>query len=108
MIKIVVLLQRNGGLTHAEFADHWLGDHVEMAKELPGLRKYVTSLPEDPETSPYDGVAEVYFDSREALREAWATDLGERLVADEERLLERDECVRMVVEETVQLDTLSK
>jgi uncharacterized protein (TIGR02118 family) len=107
MIKVIVLLVRTDGLTHAEFADYWFGDHVEMAKALPGLRKYVTSLPADPEACEYDGVAEVYFESREALREAWATELGERLVEDERQFLDREACVRLVVEETVRVDDLA-
>jgi uncharacterized protein (TIGR02118 family) len=107
MIKVIVLLQRNERLTHEEFADYWLSDHVEMAKNLPGLRKYATSLPEDPATCEYDGVAEVYFETREAVKTAWETDLGDRLVEDERQFLEREQCLRMVVEETVQLDDIS-
>jgi uncharacterized protein (TIGR02118 family) len=104
VIKLVELLVRKDGLSHDEFAEYWLDEHSPIAAELPGLVKYTTSLPTDPERSPYDGVLELYFEDMASLRAAFDSPAGERTVADAEAFLEVGEGPRMIVEETVQVD----
>nr|WP_231751231.1 EthD family reductase [Halogeometricum sp. CBA1124] len=50
-------------MSHDEFRDYWLNEHVPLAKELPGLRRYRTAVPVTPDRSRYDGIAELYFDT---------------------------------------------
>ncbi|GAB3411875.1 hypothetical protein GCM10027435_04050 [Haloparvum alkalitolerans] len=104
MIKLVEFVVRKEELSHAEFADYWLHDHSPIAKEMPGLKRYVTSLPADPEQSEYDGVLELYFEDTDALSEAFDSEAGQRTMADAESFLQVGEGPRMIVEETVQLD----
>ena len=47
------------------------GEHVELAKRLPGLRGYVIHIL-DGEAPPYDGIAVTTFDSREDAERAFA------------------------------------
>jgi len=42
--KLISLLKRRDDMTHAEFATWVVDEHVEFAKALPGLRKYVVNV----------------------------------------------------------------
>lgn len=105
MIKLVELLVRREGLTHAEFADYWLNEHSAIAERLPGVKKYTTSLPTDPERSEYDGVLELYFEDMDTLRAVFDSEAGAETLADAEEFLDVGAGPRMIVEETVQVDT---
>lgn len=104
MMKMVILLSRSAGWSHEEFRDYWETEHAPLVDDLPDVRKYVTSLPTDPDRSPYDGIAEVYFDDVDALAAAFETEAGERLQADVAEFTDPDEGVTMYVEETVRFD----
>ncbi len=104
MIKMVQLLVREDGLSHEEFAERWQGDHADLAKDLPGLVKYVTSVPRDPERTDYDGVLELYFEDTGALAAAFDSEVGEEVQADAAEFIDFEAGERLVVEETVQLD----
>lgn len=106
MIKLVEFLVRDPDLTHEEFADYWLEQHSPIAADLPGVKKYVTSLPTDPERSEYDGVLELYFEDREALSAAFDSKAGEETMADAEEFLQPGAGPRAIVEETVQVDDI--
>lgn len=86
MFKVVGLLVRKEGLTHDEFMERW-DEHIPVARELPNVRKYTRSVPVDPEAAPYDGVAEMYFDSPESCREAFNSEAGDRQFEDASRFL---------------------
>lgn len=104
MIKVVEFVVRDDELTHEEFAEYWLDEHSPIAAELPGLKRYVTSLPTDPDRADYDGVLELYFEDMDAYAAAFESDAGERTLADADSFLEVGAGPRMIVEETVQVD----
>ncbi|WP_224269116.1 EthD family reductase [Haloprofundus salinisoli] len=106
MIKLVELLVRRDGMSHEEFVDYWLNEHSPIAREMPGLQKYVTSVPKDPERTEYDGVLELYFEDSEAMAAAFDSEAGERTLADAEQFLETGAGPRLVLDETIQLDDL--
>ncbi len=81
MFKAIILLSRKEGATHEAFCDWWLGEHAALARELPGLRGLRFNVVES-EDAPYDGVSELWFDSREAFDAAYATEHGRRVAAD--------------------------
>jgi hypothetical protein len=37
----------------------WLGQHRELAEQLPGLRRYILSLAAETQAGPFDGMAEL-------------------------------------------------
>ena len=80
--KVVILLYRSAELTHAEFADWWLGEHAPLAATLPGLRRAVFNLVDEPGAGDPDGVSELWFGSRDEFAAAYATDIGQAVVAD--------------------------
>ncbi len=80
MIKVFSLLKGRKDWTRAEFQRWWLEEHIPYAKKLPGLRKYNVCLTKGSTThegeEPFDGVAELWFDSRQALEAAWSSPIG--------------------------------
>jgi uncharacterized protein (TIGR02118 family) len=74
-------LEQSGGADEAE--RHYLGTHVGIAKQLPGLRNYMIGKLDAKSTDRYR-VAILTFDSRDALRDAYRSPTGRDLVRDEE------------------------
>jgi len=90
MIKSISLLTRRPELTHEEFVRHWIEIHAPLAHAVPGMRRYVqnhiletrTRL-DIPETIvDVDGIAETWFDDREAMDRANASPEAKRLHDD--------------------------
>ena len=72
MIKRTSLVWKRPELSLEEFRRLWLGEHVNYAKRLEGLREYVIDfVTEGPEGAPH-GIATLRFDTREALERAFS------------------------------------
>jgi uncharacterized protein (TIGR02118 family) len=102
LIKRISLVRRREGMSREEFAHHWTTTHAELALRLPGLRGYRIDLVARwlDDEQPWDGFAQVWFESEEAMEEAFA------LLSDEfadDRPLFIGEAVRVLVEEHVVL-----
>src|SRR5207237_3659462 len=90
VIKSISLLTRKDGWTHEQFVRHWVDVHAPLAHAVPGLRRYVQShIVEErrrPDVPPLDvevdGIAELSYDSREAMAAALATPAAKALYAD--------------------------
>ncbi len=90
MIKSLSLLTRKPGLTREQFTKHWLEIHGPLALKVPGIRRYVQSHIVEERTRPdipssdveIDGVAELWYDDREAMLKALATPEAKALYAD--------------------------
>lgn len=100
MEKLVFGLKRPDDTTFEAFRDYWLEDHAPLAAELPGLRRYTVSFPDDPDRSQYDGLAELWFDDRAALDAALASEAGEATAQDLANFA-GDDMLQLVVEEHV-------
>jgi uncharacterized protein (TIGR02118 family) len=69
-VKLVALVRRKPDLTQAEFARYWVDVHAPLAAAIPGMRGYRINVAGDPgemAPAPYDGSAEIWFDSRDAM-----------------------------------------
>ena len=85
MIKVMLLMHRHPDMSHAEFSQYWRGTHGPIAKEMSQLRRYVQDHAPDKSPlgkPPCDGIAELWFDSEEALQNAFASPEGKRTIAD--------------------------
>jgi uncharacterized protein (TIGR02118 family) len=92
MIKAISLLSRKDGLTHEAFVKHWLDIHAPLAHAVPGIRRYVQSHIVDERKRPdipalgvereIDGIAELWYDDRQAMIRAAATPEMKTLHAD--------------------------
>ena len=107
MIRLTYLLRRRSNLSRAEFQRYWLNEHgplvSSVARKLNVLRYVQVHTIDDPANEAmvaarggmepnYDGVAELYFDSREALLTALQSDAGAdaaaALLEDEARFID--------------------
>lgn len=90
VIKMIALLQRRPELSRAEFIRHWRETHGPLAQGIPGLRRYIQShlvaersRPDIPDLPvDVDGIAELWFDSIEAMEEVHRDARMQRLLAD--------------------------
>ena len=70
LYKHSAFLVRQAGMSHEEFVDYWQTNHTPIARDIEGVVRYATVIPTDPDNSPFDGVAELYFETLEALHDA--------------------------------------
>jgi uncharacterized protein (TIGR02118 family) len=90
VIKIISLLTRKAGMTHEQFIKHWVEVHAPLSRAVPGLRRYVQSHileerkhPHIPSTDiEVDGIAELWYDDREAMARSGASPEAKALFAD--------------------------
>jgi uncharacterized protein (TIGR02118 family) len=90
MIKSISLLTRRPELTREQFVRHWIDIHAPLAHAVPGMRRYVQNHIEGtraradiPETQvEVDGIAETWFDDRDAMARANASPEAKRLHDD--------------------------
>ena len=117
MIKLIMCLKRRDDLTREEFQAYWKNNHGPFFMEnahVMGTRKYVQShtLPSPLNDGmrasrgmleEFDGVAEVWFDSEEALMTAMGSadmaELGPKLVADENNFIDHSRSCAFLVHE---------
>lgn len=90
MIARLAILYRRPDLTREEFQAYWKDTHAPLARDIPGLRRYVqhhvvgvAARDDVPVTGEeLDGLAELWFDSVAAASEAMATEIAETANAD--------------------------
>jgi uncharacterized protein (TIGR02118 family) len=100
MFKAIILLTRKDGASREDFRDWMLVRHAPLARQLPGLRKLVFNIVDNDE-APYDGVSELWFDTREAFDAAYATAIGTSVAGDS--LANVKARIRLMVDEQTQL-----
>jgi len=105
LVKGVWQLKRKPGMRLAEFRRYWLEVHGSLGGQLPGLRRYVQSylideayLYAEPR---YDGVAQLWFDSEDALRAGFDSTAGKALYADGANFVEASVTRHFVAQEYV-------
>jgi len=85
MLKFIVVLYRSPDLTPEQFRQHLEQIHAPLAKNLPGLRKYIQNHVGDDRKRKHpgwDAIIELYFDDRESMEAAWASPEGAASDAD--------------------------
>ena len=100
MIKRVSLVWKRGDLSDARFRQLWLGEHVDYAKQLPGLRAYSIDFVTEGAADGPSAIATLRFDSREALDAAFSVPhIKENLMRTREQFAESVQV--MIVEECI-------
>ena len=82
--NLIVVASRPAEWTHEQFITWWRGEHAEVTYPLPGLRRWLhTELVDaiDENSTGWDGMSVLSFDSREALDTALASDEWRAAVA---------------------------
>jgi uncharacterized protein (TIGR02118 family) len=97
VIKSISLLTRKDGMTHEQFVDHWVRIHAPLAHAVPELRRYVQAHIVEERRRPdipaldidVDGIAELWYDDRDAMMRALASPEAKTLHADGARFIGR-------------------
>ena len=76
MYKIIGILKRPEAVRMADFRSWWLQEHSTFVKKWPGLKRYAINLCTDG-AQRYDGVAEVWFESKEDFEKVFSTPEGQ-------------------------------
>ncbi len=83
MIKVMALMKRRTDMSFEDFRKWILEDHVALARNLPGLKKYTSNvLRSESLDAPFDGVSEMYFEDEAAMAAAFGTDAGKAAGGD--------------------------
>ena len=119
MIKIVFCLRRRADLSRDEFQAYWLTQHAPLVQSHAaalGIRRYVQVHSVDDAISiavagprqspePFDGVAELWLDSLEALAAAGSSEAGraasKELLEDERRFIDLERSPLFLADEHV-------
>lgn len=120
MIKMMFCLRRLAHLSQDEFQAYWRDHHAPLVQEVAPvlrMRRYVQShsfheqviaasiAARGNEVPPYDGIAELWWDSVEDIVEAGATregrQAGRRLLADEANFIDLKNSPLFFVRETL-------
>ena len=106
MLKFMVVVYRRPDLTPEKFRRHFEEIHGPLAKNLPGLRKYVQNYasPDSPRESPgWDAIVELYFDDWATMEAAWNSTQGAASDADLPAFADMARTTWSVVEEVTVL-----
>jgi len=86
-VKLIALLKAKPGMTREEFARRWVDGHAPLTLKFPNLKGYrinvaIEEYQELEGELPYDGTAELWWDSLEEMQADFATDEAAAAVAD--------------------------
>lgn len=104
--KIIIISSREEGLTHEECIEYLEREHVPLVKELPGLKRFTTSIPFDPgrigypldpNGTRYDVMAKLQFESLDHLRVAFDSEAGRSVLRDARNFV--DESVMITLDD---------
>lgn len=105
MYKAMFFLNRGEDVSFEEFATHWEEEHAPIAAEgVPNLQKYTISFPADPDEAPYDGVAELYFETEADLQAGLDSEAMAEATADVPNFADPTDVMQLVVDERTQVD----
>jgi len=101
MYKLFGILKRPEGVSLEKFHQWWLEEHATLVKRFPGLKKYTINLATNGDQR-YDGVAEVWFENKEAFEKIFSSPEGQ--AARQSATSHSGEIVILFTEEYAQVD----
>jgi uncharacterized protein (TIGR02118 family) len=86
-VKLIALLQAKPGMSRSEFEKRWVNGHTPLTLKMKHLKGYrvniaIEEYQEIEGELPYDGTAELWWDSLEELKEDFASQQGKIAGAD--------------------------
>jgi uncharacterized protein (TIGR02118 family) len=107
-VKLIALLKAAPGMSREEFSRRWIEGHAPLALRFPNLKGYRINVAIDGYQAmegelPYDGTAELWWDSLEEMRAAFDSEAAEAAVADVDEFVAIQTLI--VTQETVVLDS---
>jgi uncharacterized protein (TIGR02118 family) len=109
MVKLIYCISKKPDMSVEEFQRYWREVHAPIAARIPGLRRYVQShvLPETygaARPPGFDGAAELWWDSLDALRAAMGTPEVQAALEDEKNFIDHSRVASFVTVENVVVD----
>lgn len=103
--KMVILAPRKEGMSHEDCIEYMEEEHVPLVEELPGLRKYETAIPLDPDEAGFDEMAQLWFDDPGEMNAAFESEAGQAVQEDAANFVDLEEAIMIpVTDETVRVD----
>ena len=86
-VKLIALLKAEPGMSRAEFEKRWVDGHTPLTLKFKNLKGYRVNVAIDEYQEiegelPYDGTAELWWDSLEEMQEDFASSEGQAAGAD--------------------------
>lgn len=86
-VKLIALLKAKPGLSRAEFTKRWVEGHAPLTLRFKHLKGYrinvaIEDYQEIPGELPYDGTAELWWDSLEEMQADFASPEAQAAVTD--------------------------
>jgi uncharacterized protein (TIGR02118 family) len=108
MVKAIHYCKRKPGLAFEEFGSYWRTAHAPIVSQVPGVRRYVQSLPIGSVYQGfepvYDGVTEVWFDDLQAMRHGLDSRQGRAAHADDANFMDEAGAGLLITHEYVAKD----
>jgi uncharacterized protein (TIGR02118 family) len=102
-VKVILLVKRKQGLSLPGFRRHSLGGQAELARQVPGLRRYLQCHTRDAlygiGEAPLDAAYQLWFDDLEALADALSSPEFKRVDEDMLSFVEPRYIHRMITHE---------
>jgi uncharacterized protein (TIGR02118 family) len=85
-VKMIALLKIKPGMTRDQFIQRWVHEHAAFTCKFPNLKGYLINIPieeyQQLDPLPYDGTAELFWDSIEDAKSDFATTESDAAGAD--------------------------
>ncbi|GGG29913.1 hypothetical protein GCM10007304_49660 [Rhodococcoides trifolii] len=88
-VRTIALIGRKPGMSFEQFDRYWRDEHAPLAAKVPGVVRYVQRhvVPQDGAGEPdngfgIDGLAVLDYESAAAMDAGWASEDGQRALAD--------------------------
>ncbi|MEX2551333.1 MAG: EthD family reductase [Nitriliruptoraceae bacterium] len=87
VVKLIALLKASPGMSRKEFERRWVDEHAPLTLRFPNLKGYrinvaIAEYQEIEGELPYDGTAEMWWDSLEEMQEDFDSQAAQVAVAD--------------------------
>jgi len=101
-LKVLAVIYKRLDMSRDEFVRYWRQVHAPLAKQMPGVRRYIINPTLEafgPGAPPLDGVAELWFDDAAAARSAFASAAGRATTEDLVNFTEAEKVQVVIAEE---------
>ena len=105
MFKTIWVIKYREGVDPEDALRHWREKHAQLMLEIPGVVRYVQSRAVEHLSPGFDGVAELWFEDREAYEAATRTPAWAAAVEDNQRFIDVGRMASAVVEQIVVKET---
>jgi uncharacterized protein (TIGR02118 family) len=106
MVKLIYVIAPKAGMSRADFQRYWLDVHAPIVKKIPNLKRYVINLSQprsDGTVTAIGGVAELWFESLDAMKTALGTAEARNARADIQNFTEVARNISGLVDEHIVL-----